>query len=143
MWGKIALGAIALLVAVSLFNLFQQDRRPVLVAFSDFMSEVSKGVFTDVVFRGRIVEGRKRDGQSIETMSPFAQEQTARYVYESSKSAPVRISSEEEPPSVLDVALSWVPPLLFIGVWVWFIAVMKRSIDRLSQAVDRLAAKSE
>jgi hypothetical protein len=37
------------------------------------MSELSKGVFTDVVFRGRIIEGRKRDGQSIETMSPFAQ----------------------------------------------------------------------
>jgi cell division protease FtsH len=142
MWGKIALGVIALLVAVSLFNVFQQGRRPAPVAFSDFMSDVSKGAFTDLVFRGRIIEGRKGDGPSIETMSPFPQEQTARYVYESSKSAPVRISSEEEPLSFTDVALSWVPMLLLIGFWVWFVAVMKRSIDRLSQAVERLAGKT-
>jgi ATP-dependent Zn protease len=133
---------VALLITVSLFNVFQQDRRPAPVAFSDFMSEVSKGSFTDVVFRGRVIEGRKREGQSIETMSPFAHEQAARYVYESSKSSPVRISAEEEPPSLLDIALSWVPMLLLIVFWVWFVAVMKRSIDRLSQAVERLAGRT-
>jgi hypothetical protein len=54
----------------------------------------------------------------------------------------VRISSEEEPLSFANVALSWVPMLLLIGFWVWFVAVMKRSIDRLSQAVERLAGKT-
>ena len=142
MWSKLALGVVAVLVAIALFNVFQRESRPAPVAFSDFMSEVSKGVFTDVVFRGRMIVGRKANGQSIETISPFPQEQTARYLYESSKSVPVRISSEEEPLSFLNVALSWLPMLLLVGFWAWFVSIIKRSIDRLSEAVERLAGKT-
>ena len=142
MWGRIALGVIAVLAAISLFNVFQERSRPAPIAFSDFISEVSKGTFTDVVFRGRMIEGRTGDGRSVETISPFPQEQTARYVYDSSRAAPVRISSAEEPISFMNVAISSIPMLFVIGFWVWFVAVVKRSLDRLTQAVEKLSAKA-
>jgi ATP-dependent Zn protease len=142
MWGKVALGVIAVLVAISLFNVFQERSRPAPIAFSDFISEISKGTFTDVVFRGRMIEGRTGNGRSVESMSPFPQEQTARYIYDSSRAAPVRISSMEEPLSFTNVALSWVPMLFVIGFWVWFVTVIKRSLDRLTQAVEKLSTKA-
>ena len=142
MWGKIALSVIALLAVISLFNVFQQHSSPAPIAFSDFISEVSKGTFTDVVFRGRIIEGRTGNGRTVETVSPFPQEQTARYVYDSSRAAPVRISSAEEPVSFANVALSWIPMLFVVGFWVWFVTVIRRSLDRLTQAVEKLSAKA-
>src|SRR5260370_7473033 len=88
---------------------------------SDFLKKVEAGEGREVPLKGNNVAGRMSDGSSFRTF-------TADYpdLVKSLKDKGVKI--DVKPPdtnSWLAIVLQWVPMLLFIGVWIFFMRQMQ------------------
>ena len=116
---------IAVLLA-ALFNLFQSSSSPKTTngyAYSDFMTEVDNGKVADVTIQGEQITGHFTDGRSFSTYSP--QDPT---IVTKLRQANVRISAiprSEESQSFWNYVLSWLPMLLVVGVWIFFMRQMQ------------------
>ncbi|HEX7214160.1 MAG TPA: ATP-dependent zinc metalloprotease FtsH, partial [Methylomirabilota bacterium] len=91
------------------------------IVFSDFLKKVESGEVREVTLKGNNVSGRLSDGSSFRTF-------TADYpdLVKSLKDKGVKI--DVKPPdtnSWLAIVLQWVPMLLFIGVWIFFMRQMQ------------------
>jgi cell division protease FtsH len=119
---NLALWMVIGLIVILLFQLFQQNQSPRgEIVFSDFLKKVESGEVREVTLKGNNVSGRMSDGSSFRTF-------TADYpdLVKSLKDKGVKI--DVKPPdtnSWLAIILQWVPMLLFIGVWVFFMRQMQ------------------
>jgi cell division protease FtsH len=105
-----------------LFNLFQANQSPRgEIVFSDFLKKVESGEVREVTLRGNSVTGRLSDGSSFRSF-------TADYpdLVKTLRDRGVKI--EVKPPDTnpwYAILLQWVPMLLFIGVWIFFMRQMQ------------------
>jgi len=119
---NLALWMVIGLIVILLFQLFQQNQSPRgEIVFSDFLKKVESGEVREVTLKGNNVSGRMSDGSSFRTF-------TADYpdLVKSLKDKGVKI--DVKPPdtnSWLAIVLQWVPLLLFIGVWIFFMRQMQ------------------
>jgi cell division protease FtsH len=119
---NLALWMVIGLIVILLFQLFQQNQSPRgEIVFSDFLKKVETGEVREVTLKGNNVSGRLSDGSSFRTF-------TADYpdLVKSLKDRGVKI--DVKPPetnSWLAIVLQWVPMLLFIGVWIFFMRQMQ------------------
>jgi cell division protease FtsH len=119
---NLALWMVIGLIDILLFQLFQQNQSPRgEIVFSDFLKKVESGEVREVTLKGNNVSGRMSDGSSFRTF-------TADYpdLVKSLKDKGVKI--DVKPPdtnSWLAIVLQWVPMLLFIGVWIFFMRQMQ------------------
>ena len=119
---NLALWMVIGLIVILLFQLFQQNQSPRgEIVFSDFFKKVESGEVREVTLKGNNVSGRMSDGSSFRTF-------TADYpdLVKSLKDKGVKI--DVKPPdtnSWLAIVLQWVPMLLFIGVWIFFMRQMQ------------------
>ncbi|MGH7384636.1 MAG: ATP-dependent zinc metalloprotease FtsH [Candidatus Rokuibacteriota bacterium] len=119
---NLALWMVIGLIVILLFQLFQQNQSPRgEIVFSDFLKKVETGEVREVTLKGNHVSGRLSDGSSFRTF-------TADYpdLVKSLKDRGVKI--DVKPPdsnSWLAIVLQWVPMLLFIGVWIFFMRQMQ------------------
>jgi cell division protease FtsH len=119
---NLALWMVIGLIVILLFNLFQanQPSREEIV-FSDFLKKVDAGEVREVTLRGNAVSGRLSDGSAFRTFTPDYPE-----MVKSLKDRGVRIIVK--PPDNnpwYTIFLQWVPMLLFIGVWIFFMRQMQ------------------
>ncbi len=123
---NLALWVIIALLLVVLFNLFQPGAahpNAMQVAYSDFISDVNGGRVRDVVIQGRTVTGQLNDGRAFQTYTP--EDPT---LVKSLTDKNVRVIAKAEDDGVnplLHYVLSWLPMLLLIGVWVFFMRQMQ------------------
>jgi len=119
---NLALWMVIGLIVILLFQLFQQNQSPRgEIVFSDFLKKVETGEVREVTLKGNNVSGRLSDGSSFRTY-------TADYpdLVKSLKDRGVKIDVKHaETNSWLAVVLQWVPMLLFIGVWIFFMRQMQ------------------
>ena len=119
---NLALWMVIGLIVILLFQLFQQNQSPRgEIVFSDFLKKVETGEVREVTLKGNNVSGRLSDGSSFRTY-------TADYpdLVKSLKDRGVKIDVKPaETNSWLAVVLQWVPMLLFIGVWIFFMRQMQ------------------
>src|SRR5882672_8864105 len=119
---NLALWMVIGLIVILLFQLFQQNQSPRgEIVFSDFLKKVETGEVREVTLKGNNVSGRLSDGSTFRTF-------TADYpdLVKSLKDRGVKI--DVKPPetnSWLAIVLQWVPMLLFIGVWIFFMRQMQ------------------
>src|SRR5512137_2222640 len=119
---NLALWMVIGLIVILLVQLFQQNQTPRGgIVFSDFLKKVEAGEVREVTLKGNNVSGRMSDGSSFRTF-------TADYpdLVKSLKDKGVKI--DVKPPdtnSWLAIVLQWVPMLLFIGVWIFFMRQMQ------------------
>src|SRR5438309_1571897 len=119
---NLALWMVIGLIVILLFQLFQQNQSPRgEIVFSDFLKKVESGEVREVTLKGNNVSGRMSDGSSFRTF-------TADYpdLVKSLRDKGVKI--DVKPPdtnSWLAIVLQWVPMLLFIGVWIFFMRQMQ------------------
>ncbi|HXA95907.1 MAG TPA: ATP-dependent zinc metalloprotease FtsH [Candidatus Dormibacteraeota bacterium] len=119
---NLALWMVIGLIVILLFQLFQQNQTPRgEIFFSDFLKKVESGEVREVTLKGNNVSGRLSDGSTFRTF-------TADYpdLVKSLKDKGVKI--DVKPPdtnSWLAIVLQWVPMLLFIGVWIFFMRQMQ------------------
>ena len=119
---NLALWMVIGLIVIVLFNIFQasQPSRDKLI-FSDFLKRVEQGEVREVLIRGKSVTGKLADGNTFRTF-------TADYpdLIKALKDKGVKIAVEPEDSSPwYAYVLQWVPMLLFIGVWVFFMRQMQ------------------
>ena len=123
---NLALWVIIALLLVVLFNLFQPgtSRPPSsMVAYSDFVTEVTSGHVREVTIQGRTVSGTLSDGRAFQTYTPEDPSLVSRLTDKG-----VRVIAKAEDSDVnplLHYLLSWFPMLLLIGVWVFFMRQMQ------------------
>jgi len=120
---NIALWIVISLVFIFLFHMFNQPQsRREEIVYSDFISYVDKGQISEVVIQGDSVEGRFIDGATFRT-----------YVPQDSNLVPllkekgVRIAAKpaEGNPWYMTILISWLPIILLIGVWIFFMRQMQ------------------
>jgi cell division protease FtsH len=126
-FGKnLALWIVIGLLLVALFNLFQTSSThgpQSTLAFSDFVTDVSKGQVSDVTIQGHSISGHFSDGRAFSTYAPTDPNLVSRLIDKG-----VRITAtplDENVPSLFSVIVSWFPMLLLIGVWIFFMRQMQ------------------
>jgi cell division protease FtsH len=118
---NIALWLVISLMFIMLFQIFKQPQRgSTSISYSDFLSLVETGSVMQVTIQGDHVSGVSSQGE-FKTFAPKDPELITLL-----RSKGVKISAKpEEDSSWFQVFLSWVPMLLLIGVWIFFMRQMQ------------------
>ena len=118
---NLALWLVISLMMIMLFQIFKQpDKSRLTVSYSDFLGMVESGSVTEVTIQGDDISGTSSQGP-FKTYAPKDPE-----LIKLLRSKGVRMSAKpEEDSSWFQVFLSWVPMLLLIGVWIFFMRQMQ------------------
>ncbi|MGC9976951.1 MAG: ATP-dependent zinc metalloprotease FtsH [Syntrophales bacterium] len=120
---NIALWLFISLVFVLLYHLFNQPKSvQENIIYSDFVSYAEKGQIVEVTIQGESITGKLTNGKNFKTYAP-----KDAGLMQILKDKSVRIASKptEESPWYMNVLISWVPMLLLIGVWIFFMRQMQ------------------
>ncbi len=119
---NLALWMVIGLIVILLFQLFstQQQTRGEIV-FSDFIKKVEAGEVRDVTIRGKAVTGHLADSSSFRTYTVDYPD-----LVKLLKDRGVKIEAKPDDGSPWYMIIAnWVPMLLFIGVWIFFMRQMQ------------------
>jgi cell division protease FtsH len=119
----IALWAVLALVLFGIFSVFnKQYRREPEIIFSDFMGGVERGEIREVVIQGNHIQGKYKNGEPFRTFAPDDPE-----LVKSLRHKDVKIAAKpaNESPWYWMLLLNWLPMLLLIGVWIFFMRQMQ------------------
>lgn len=117
---------------VAIFNFFQGDSamrvaNSNVIAFSDFINEVSQGQVNEVTIKGQTIAINTNDGRRMVTYAPFDPQLTTRLL---EKGVKINAAPIDDSPTFLHILLSWIPVLLLIGMWVFSLRQMQSSGNR-------------
>ncbi len=127
---NIALWAIVALLLVTLFRMFDADggRTARGVTYTEFLEQVDERQVRDVVIKGRNIEGHFVGGQPFSTYAPddagLIDLLRERGVAISAKPAKDGVSP------IFTILLNWLPMILIIAVWIFFMRQMQGSSGR-------------
>lgn len=118
---NIALWLVICLMVVMLFQVFKQpERGGTGLSYSEFLNMVERGNIVQVTIQGENISGISSQGP-FKTYAPKDPE-----LIKLLRSKEVRITAKpEEDSNWFQVFLSWVPMLLLIGVWIFFMRQMQ------------------
>jgi len=118
---NLALWLIISLMMVMLFQIFKHpDRSSISVGYSDFLSMVENGSVISVTIQGDNISGMSSQGP----FKTFAPKDPELIKLLRSKGVKLTAKPGEDSPW-FQVLLSWVPMLLLIGVWIFFMRQMQ------------------
>ena len=120
-----AIWLVILFMLMGLFQVFQSSTRSISVSdkpYSQFVTDVDNGSVASVVITENTVAGKMSDGSSFETVLPQGADIITRL-----EDRGVKITAHQPENSPLWGALltSWLPFLVIIGVWFFFIRQMQ------------------
>jgi cell division protease FtsH len=118
---NLALWLVISLMMVMLFQIFKHpDRSNISVSYSDFLSMVENGSVNNVTIQGDNISGMSAQGP----FKTFAPKDPELINLLRSKGVKITAKPGEDSPW-FQVFLSWVPMLLLIGVWIFFMRQMQ------------------
>ena len=120
-----AIWLVILFMLMGLFQVFQSSTRSVSVSdksYSQFVTDVDAGSVTSVTITENVVSGTLRDGSRFETVIPQGADVINRL-----QDRGVQITARQPEGNSLWGALltSWLPFIVIIGVWFFFIRQMQ------------------
>jgi cell division protease FtsH len=115
----LVLGVMFLLL-FSLFNK-QQTKEPEII-FSELMSAVEEGRVAEVTIQGKNIRGTYKDGKRFKT---FAPEDPDLVKMLRDKEVKITAKPEDGDPLWYAVLVQWLPMLLLVGVWIFFMRQMQ------------------
>ncbi len=108
-------------IAILLFNSFTPQGAHKEIVYSEFLEAVEQGRVASVTIKGDKVTGRFTDGRPFKTVLPADPE-----VVPLLRSKGVRIAAKsDETPFLQSFLISWVPILVLIGMWIFFMRQMQ------------------
>ena len=118
---NIALWLVISLMMIMLFQIFKQPQKASApLGYSDFLSMVESGSVIQVTIQGDHISGITSQGP-FKTFAPKDPE-----LINLLRNKGVKISAKpEDDSSWFQVVISWVPMLLLIGVWIFFMRQMQ------------------
>ena len=109
-----------------LFNLFQnQGGRGQMqeVAYSELLTDAGSGSIKDVTIKGDQIIGHMSDGHAFMTYAPPHTDVAGRLI---DKGVAVKAAPDDSGnPSIFSVVLNWLPALLLLGVYIFFLRQMQ------------------
>jgi len=120
---NLALWLVIGLIMVLVFNIFNQSQpQEKEMIFSDFMARVAKGEVSEVIVKGADIKGKLANGESFRTYAPDDKDMISEL-----RRRGVRITAKPVDGNswYVNMLLSWLPMLLFIGVWIFFMRQMQ------------------
>ncbi len=123
---NLALWIVIALLLVLLFNLFQgTNTHPAAapISYTKFNADVASGQVRKVTFQGDKVTGELTTGQSFTTTVPA--NDTTLWPMLKQHSVDTSVTPADDSFNLLGVLLNWLPMLLLIGVWVFFLRQMQ------------------
>ena len=120
---NLALWLVIGLIMVLVFNIFNsnQPMQKELI-FSDFMMKVERGEVSDVIIKGNDIAGRLADNSAFRTYTPDDKDMIGLLRKQGVK---ITAKPAEGNPWYIQALFSWLPMLLFIGVWIFFMRQMQ------------------
>ena len=122
---NLALWAIIALLLFALFNMFQgpasqgpQNK----MKFSDFMHDVEQGDVTGVTIKGQRITVDYRDGREFLTIAP---DDPTLVPTLREKGVAITVEPTDDGPTIWGYLLTWLPMLVLIGVWIFFMRQMQ------------------
>ncbi|MCU0834606.1 MAG: ATP-dependent zinc metalloprotease FtsH [Chromatiaceae bacterium] len=92
------------------------------VSYSEFLQEVKSGAVAEVTIRDELIKGTRTDGSYFETFNPGDPGLVGDLL---GQGVTIRAVPPERPGLLSQIIIAWLPFLILIGVWVWF---MRRSM---------------
>jgi cell division protease FtsH len=124
---NVLIWVVIALVLVLVFNLFNQEKnqnRVAKVAYSEFLKLVESDKVNDVSMVGRTISGNLDDGTNFSTYTPPNDPNLIEKL--STHNVIITAAPEEAAVSpLLGLFLNWLPMLLFIGIWIFFMRQMQ------------------
>ena len=138
---NIALWVIIALLVVALFNLFQSSGRQDTeqqLAFSDFIGQVETNQVLDVTIQGNDIKGTLRNGTAFKSYAPNDPNLVSTLTEYG-----VRITAapQEEANFLVRTLLSWLPFIVIVGIWVFFMRQMQGGGGRGAMGFGKSRAK--
>jgi cell division protease FtsH len=122
---NLALWVIIAVLLVVLFDLFQPggiQHGARAIAYSDFVSEMNSGHIKSVTIAGHQVSGVSADNQAFQTYTPDDPTLAQRLT---DKGVTVVAKPDDEGVNLLHLVVSWLPMLVLLGVWIFFMRQMQ------------------
>jgi cell division protease FtsH len=120
---NIALWLIISLIFVLLYNLFNQPKNSQEnIIFSDFISSAEKGQVVEVSIQGENISGKFLNGKSFKTYAP---KDAGLIPLLKDKGVRIAAKPAEDSPWYMTVLISWLPTILLIGIWIFFMRQMQ------------------
>jgi cell division protease FtsH len=120
-----AIWLVILFMLMGLFQVFQSTTRNVSVtdkSYTQFINEVDAGTVTSVTIVDNIVQGTLKDGTRFETVIPQNTDIVSRL---QDRGVNITAKEPESSPFWSILLSSWLPFLVIIGVWFFFIRQMQ------------------
>jgi cell division protease FtsH len=120
---NLALWLVISLMVILLFNMFHQTKQTSTeTTYSQFISSVEKGEVAKVTIQGNNVLGAFTNGTEFKTYVPHDSD-----MIKTLRDHKVNITAkpQEESPWYMNVLVSWLPMLLLVGVWIFFMRQMQ------------------
>jgi cell division protease FtsH len=113
------------LIVILLFNLFQgvQQGGPEQPPFSEFLREVEQGRVNSVVIRGNLITYTRKENPQ-QPLRTYTAEYPDLIKLLRERGVQIAVKPADSNP-MWAVLLQWVPMLLFIGVWIFFMRQMQ------------------
>jgi len=109
-----------------LFNLFQNQGgrgQAQELAYSDLLTSAGSGTINDVTIKGDQIIGHTKDGKSFMTYAPRTADVASKLI---DKGVQVKAAPDDSGnPSVFSIILNWLPALLLLGVYIFFLRQMQ------------------
>ncbi|MGE5848688.1 MAG: ATP-dependent metallopeptidase FtsH/Yme1/Tma family protein, partial [Candidatus Methylomirabilota bacterium] len=120
---NLALWLVIGLIMVLVFNIFNQSQ-PMQkeLIFSDFMTKVERGEVSEVTIKGNDITGRLTDNTVFRTYTPDDKDMIGVLRKQGVK---ITAKPADGNPWYVHILLNWLPMLLFIGVWIFFMRQMQ------------------
>jgi cell division protease FtsH len=110
-------------MVILLFNMFHQPQRSSIeTTYSQFLASVQKGDVAQVTIQGDHVFGTFTDGKSFKTFVPRDSDMI-RILRDHGVN--IQAKPEEENPWYLNMLATWLPMLLLVGIWIFFMRQMQ------------------
>ena len=120
-----AIWLVILFMLMGLFQVFQSSTRSISVSdksYSQFVTDVDAGSVTSVTITDNVVSGTLRDGSRFETVLPDGADIISRL---EDRGVQITARAPESSPFWSILLSSWLPFIVIIGVWFFFIRQMQ------------------
>jgi len=120
-----AIWLVILFMLMGLFQVFQSSTRSISVSdksYSEFVNDVDAGSVSQVTITDNVVSGTLRDGSRFETVLPAGADIITRL---EDRGVQITARAPESSPFWSILLSSWLPFIVIIGVWFFFIRQMQ------------------
>ncbi|MDB3955052.1 ATP-dependent zinc metalloprotease FtsH [Alphaproteobacteria bacterium] len=118
--------AIIVIFLLAVFNLFQDkttQTKDTTLPYSEFLSQVKLNNINDVIIKENNILGHFQSGEAFTTYAPNDPDLITKLTNSGVKVTAAPLDENVSP--ILGMLLNWLPMLLFIGVWIFFMRQMQ------------------